>query len=85
MSDLSNFNKKVLDKYSKTITNSVFLMIQNDRELMKEYLDLVQEKSLIVVNQNLGKAIKKRFYLENYHEREEEPTSTLIQSHQKFE
>ena len=85
MTSLTKFNTKVLDKFSKTITDNVFLMIQNDRELMKEYLDLVQDKTLIVVNQNLGKAIKERFVLVKYPERQKKPKSTLIQSHQKFE
>lgn len=84
MNLLTRFNSKVLDKFSKTITDSVFLMIQNDRELMKEYLDLVQDKTLIVVNQHLGKAIKERFSLVNFPDRQKKPKSTLIQTHQKF-
>lgn len=82
--NISKFNEKVLERFAKTITNNVFLFVQNDKELMRDYLKLVQEKTLIVVNQNLGKAIKKRFNLKNYSQREIKPTSTLIQTHQKF-
>lgn len=84
MSDLEQFNNKVLEQFAKTITNSVFLMIQNNKSLMKDYLLLVENHSLITVNQNLGKAIKNRFKLSNYSSRELSPTSTLIQTHQKF-
>ena len=83
MSDLKKFNDKVIAQYSKTITNSVFLMIQNDKALMKEYLKLVNLHNVHTVNKTLGRKIKDSFNLSNT-TRENKPTSTLIQSHQKF-
>ena len=40
---------------NKRITNEVFLIIQNDRELMYEYLRLVESIGLDSVNQAIGK------------------------------
>ena len=85
MSNLNNFTNKVLDVFSKEITDQVFLTIQNDRQLMHEYLKLVGSKGLAVVNQQIGKAVKRRFELANDVERQEQPKSTLIQSHTRFE
>jgi hypothetical protein len=85
MSNLADFTKRVLALFSKSITDQVFLSIQNDRKLMHEYLKLVEEKGLTVVNQQIGRSVKKRFGLSNDDQRQEEPKSTLIQSHTKFE
>lgn len=70
---------------NKRITNEVFLIIQNDRELMYEYLKLVEKMGLDVVNQSIGKEVKKKYGLTNLDDREDNPSCTLIQSHQKFE
>jgi len=66
-------------------TNEIFLLIQNDRRLMYEYLRAVEEKGLDTVNQQIGKAVKAQYQLINVNEREDNPSCTLIQSHQKFE
>lgn len=70
---------------NKRITNEVFLIIQNDRELMYEYLRLVESLGLDSVNQAIGKEVKKQYGLTNVDDREDNPSCTLIQSHQKFE
>ena len=73
-------SKKIADAAIKIlnqkITNEIFLIIQNDRELMHNYLR---------VNQTIGKEVKKAYKLKNLNDREDNPTCTLIQSHQKFE
>ena len=79
------FSDKVLDKFSKKITDQVFLSIQNDADLMHEYLRLVGEKGIDAVNQQIGKAVKNRYKLSNSDSRQEDPKSTLIKSHQEFE
>ena len=66
-------------------TIEIFLLIQNDRRLMYEYLRAVEEKGLDTVNQQIGKAVKAQYQLINVNEREDNPSCTLIQSHQKFE
>jgi len=84
-------SKEIADKaisiLNKRITNEVFLIIQNDRELMHEYLRAVEGKNegLDHVNQTIGRAVKKAYNLVNVNEREDNPSCTLIQSHQKFE
>jgi len=85
MSQISDFEEKVLDWFKDHITDAVFLCIQNNRELMQEYLDLIQKHGIDGVNPQIGKAVKKRFNLENEPSREYEPVSTLITSHQMFE
>jgi len=52
---------------------------------MQEYLDLIHKHGIYGVNPQIGKAVKKRFNLENEPSREFVPVSTLITSHQMFE
>jgi len=70
---------------NKKITNEIFLAIQNNRSLMLEYLRAVEANGLDSVNQAIGKEIKTAYQLTNINEREDDPSCTLIQSHQKFE
>ena len=70
---------------NKKITNEVFLTIQNNRTLMLEYLRAVEANGLDSVNQIIGKEVKNAYQLININERENNPSCTLIQSHQKFE
>ena len=74
-----------IQKLNKRITNEVFLIIQNNKELMYEYLRQVEAKGLDTVNQSIGKEVKKEYGLTNIDDREDNPSCTLIQSHQKFE
>lgn len=79
--DLAN---KAIGLMNKRITNEIFMIIQNDRKLMHDYLRLVESQGLDVVNQEIGKAVKKAYGLDNIDDRENNPACTLIQSHQKF-
>jgi len=72
-------------KMNKRLTNEIFLLIQNDRNLMHKYLRAVEEYGLDTVNQRIGRAVKDQYQLKNINEREDNPLCTLIQSHQKFE
>lgn len=85
MSEIAEFADEVLAQFSSTITDQVFLLIQNDKELMHRYLRLVEESGLDTVNKVIGKKVKSKFNLVNRPEREDSPQSTLIQSHQIFE
>jgi hypothetical protein len=80
----SEIAKAAIEKMNKRITNEVFLIIQNDRKLMHDYLRTVEEHGLDSVNQQIGKAIKAAYHLTNINDREDNPNCTLIQSHQKF-
>jgi hypothetical protein len=76
---------EAISRLNKRITNEVFLTIQNDRELMLHYLRAVEGHGLDALNQRIGKAVKAAYQLTNIAERENDPSCSLIQSHQKFE
>lgn len=77
--------QEAISIFNKRITNEIFLIIQNDRALMHEYLNAVEISGVQTVNQQIGKAIKNQYQLININEREDNPSCTLIQSHQKFD
>lgn len=85
MTDLKEFKERVIEKFSSTITDNVFLMIQNDKKLMKEYLQLLEKHKLNVLNSSLAKEIKKRYNLENRDLKNKTPKSNLIQTFETFE
>jgi hypothetical protein len=76
--------EEAIRKVNRRITNLVFLEIQNDRQLMQHYLRCVETDGLDKTNQQIGKAVKASYELKNLPEREDDPTCTLIQSHQIF-
>lgn len=83
--EIADFVYEVISIKNKSITDEIFLLIQNDKALMQQYLKLVQEKKLDVVNRQIGKMIKVHYNLSNDKSRNESPKSTLISSHQEFE
>ncbi len=80
----SDIAKEAISRLNKRITNEVFLIIQNDRDLMHEYLRAVEQHGLDTVNQQIGKKVKELYDFVNLDDREDNPSCTLIQSHQKF-
>ena len=82
--DLENFIKRVISLKNRTITDEIFLLIQHDRDLMQNYLRLVENEGLNQVNRQSGKAVKKAYRLNDDEIREDDPHSTLIRSHQIF-
>ncbi|MBT7789180.1 MAG: hypothetical protein HN757_09920 [Calditrichaeota bacterium] len=82
MSAITEFNKKVINEFVESITDRVFLMIEDDKDLMAEYLRLISDNTLNAVNTSLGLAVKELLKLENI-EIEEEPDSFLIRSYTK--
>ena len=77
--------QEAIGKMNKQITNEIFMIIQNNRELMYEYLRAVEANGLDSVNQTIGKEVKTAYQLTNIDDREDNPSCTLVQSHQKFE
>lgn len=79
------FHEKVLNRFVGNLTDRVFLMIQNDRELMQDYLNLLKDagerKSF---NGKLAQAIEKKFDLTPIDECEN-PESVLIKSYTRFQ
>lgn len=65
---MNDFIEKVLNRFADDITDKVFLLIQNDPVLMKEYLHLVTAKrkseiGLDKLNMEIGKKTKEFFGL----------------------
>lgn len=85
---MNDFLKLVFDKYESQITDSIFCFIENDRDLMKAYLDLVAEKGdLQNVNFQISKAIGTRYNVpcKSESERMDSPKSKLIQGYNEKE
>ena len=69
-----------LEKFNEEITDKVFLTIQNDKELMRQYLRAVSEDGLDAVNMAIGKAVKTAYDLDDKGVCGE-PDSNLIKSY----
>lgn len=82
---MNDFIKKVLNQFADNITDRVFLMIQNDPELMQDYLKLLENRgvnggsTLKTLNSEIGEAIKIKFNLGNI-KICPNPKSTLIRN-----
>ena len=83
--ELPEFKNKIIDLFAERITDYVFLMIQNDRKLMGEYLHIIeQNSSLKNVNSQIAQEVRSSFSLDLLNEKEKIPQSFLIQGHDKF-
>jgi len=76
---------KAIKLMNQKITNEIFLIIQSDRELMQQYLRAIEKFGLDTLNQTIGKKVREAYKLSNMNDREDNPSCTLIQSHQKFD
>lgn len=82
---MKDFCDKLLAAFDNQITDSVFCYIQNDKELMKDYLHLIAEKkNLGVVNRYIGKRIAERYKLQSK-DLKGIPTNNLIQTYSELE
>ena len=71
--------------YEKKITDQIFCFIQNNKELTKDYLDLVvAQGNLGYVNSQIAQEIAKRYGLHNTRI-EGIPTTNLIQTYSELE
>ena len=61
----NEYAEKVVLDFMKNITDHVFLNIQNNEALMREYQTQVNENGLQTVNQSIGKRVKELFQLES--------------------
>jgi hypothetical protein len=82
--EIKDLVDRVISRKNKRITDEVFLLIQTDREFMRDYLGLVHEKGLDVVNRYIGKMVMQRYGLTRDDGRNESPESVLISSHKEF-
>lgn len=79
---IEEFAQKVTDKFNEELTDLVFQYIENNAELMHDYLRLVSDIDLDTVNKALGRKIKEKFGVDNLG-RNIKPKSKLIQSYTK--
>jgi hypothetical protein len=78
---LQQFQDKALEQFTKEITDLFFLYIENDEDLMHDYLRVIgRESDLDTTNKKLGETVKRWFKLENG-EVNREPMSKLIESY----
>lgn len=73
---------KALQLMIENITDNVFMVIQEDRGLMQQYIEQVIANGRDNVNQTIGKYIKNRLKLTNLG-RDNDPASSLITSYEK--
>jgi hypothetical protein len=66
-------------------TDLAFLTIQRDRNLMKRYLRCVGKDGLDTVNNQIARAVKKRYRLTSTGQRNTVPESVLISGYTIFE
>ncbi|MFC2288863.1 MAG: hypothetical protein ACFNKF_04435 [Treponema lecithinolyticum] len=84
--NIKDFTDEVIALKNKSITDEVFLLIQNNRDFMQKYLQLVEKKGFATVNRQIGRAVLHKYGLSPEEGNiNKEPKSTLISSHQKFE
>ncbi len=83
---MKDFCDKLFAAYEKEITDQIFCFIQKNKELMKEYLDMVSNSkgNLGYVNSQIAQEIAKRYGLHNT-QIEGIPTSNLIQTYSELE
>ena len=75
-----DFIDEVLSKFDEQITDNIFCFIQNDRELMKKYLETVASTgNLQDVNKQIGREIVRHYRLKGY-SKNIDPKSILISS-----
>lgn len=79
--ELKDFINEVLTEYDEQITDSIFCFIQNDRELMKMYLETVATTgNLQEVNKQIGREIVRHYGFKGY-SKDKDPKSVLISSY----
>lgn len=83
--EIKDFTEKVFEKFNKQMTDEIFYFIENDRELLHDYLLLLNKHELNVLNSNIAKRIKEKYSLKSIEVSKEETKSKLIQSYTKFE
>ena len=81
---LEDFKDDVLQRFTREIADQFFLYIENDRDLLHEYLSILgKENGTDETNQYLVQAVKKYFGLNEQGENHA-PKSKLLASYTRF-
>ena len=82
--DLNNYINQLLIGFDEQITDSLFRYIQEDRQRMNEYLDMVANVgNLQEVNKQIGRAITRHYNLKGF-DSETNPKNTLTLTYSKL-
>ena len=82
MNKIEEIAEQALQVIIEDITDHVFGVIQEDYELMQQYIQQVKENDRDAVNKVIGKYIKKRLNLTDLGQ-EDDSESSLIKSYEK--
>lgn len=82
MNKIEEIAEQALQVIIEDITDHVFGVIQEDYELMQQYIQQVKENDRDTVNKAIGKYIKKRLNLTDLGQ-EDDSESSLIKSYEK--
>ena len=78
---LPQFQQRALTQFTREITDIFFCYIENDKELLQDYLRVIgRDSNLDETNMSLGAAVKDWFDLENG-DVNRDPKSRLIRSY----
>lgn len=82
--ELNNYINQLLIGFDEQITDSLFRYIQEDRQRMNEYLDMVANVgNLQEVNIQIGRAITRHYNLKGF-DTESNPKNTLTLTYSKL-
>jgi hypothetical protein len=77
---VNEYAEQVVDRFIRDITDHLFLSIERDDDLMRDYMLNVDLYTLDSLNRAIGKKIKEKLSLEN-REENNSPKSRLIKSY----
>lgn len=82
--ELNNYINQLLIGFDEQITDSLFRYIQEDRQRMNEYLDMVAKiGNLQEVNKQIGRTITRHYNLKGF-DTESNPKNTLTLTYSKL-
>lgn len=74
--------QEVFQKFEKEITDQIFLFIENNKELLNQYHDVLSENEN--VNETIPRMIENKYGLEKNGVAVNEPKSKLIQTYSQL-
>lgn len=83
--ELNNYINQLLVGFDEQITDSLFRYIQEDRQRMNEYLDMVAKiGNLQEVNKQIGRAVTRHYNLKGF-DTKTNPRNTITLTNSKLE
>ena len=80
MSNVSDFVAEAIKEFRENLTDALFLFVENDRELMQRYLELMEAGHSRQEINSFGKQIVQAFNLSNQPIASARPRSALIKT-----